>query len=192
MKSVNSKQTSSVKDSASSQATKNGVSLPAVSVIQPKENSEVAQLLSIHTLGDEANPTYDFTIDKADMKNGSGTSQGTRDYVNSWANVPGTVNYSYEIYDTKNSDTLVDADTGSAPNPAPMKVGQRWDAGHSLGNQNGGKGDIDGWVFPQNPQFNRGNSYNGQKTYKDWRYCENVFHNSVDEYGKGRWTVWLT
>lgn len=192
MKSVNSKQTSSVKDSPSAQAAKNSVSLPAVSVLQPKQYSPVAQLLSIHSLGDEKNPVYDFTVDKADMKNGSGTSTGTRDYVNSWKVVPGTVNYSYKIYDVSNGDNLVDQDAGTTDNPDPMKANQRWDAGHSLGRQNGGLGDVDGWVFPQNPQFNRGNSYNGQKTYQDWRYCENVFHDSVNQYGKGRWTVWLT
>lgn len=152
----------------------------------------VAQLMTIHSTGSEASPSYDFTVLKSDLNKGTNTTKETREYVNSWTTIPGTVNYSYEIYDVGQGDKKVDQDSGSTANPNPMKVGQNWDAGHSLGRQNGGLGDDKGWVFPQNPQFNRGNSYLGQKTYQDWRYCENVFHDSVYQYGKGRWKVWLT
>lgn len=152
----------------------------------------VAQLLTVNSTGSEASPVYDFTVDKSDLNKGTVTTKETREYVNSWQSVPGTVNYAYEIYDVSQSDQKVDQDTGTTPNPDPMKNGQNWDAGHSLGAQNGGWGHDTGWVFPQNPQFNRGNRYFGQKTYRDWRYCENVFHNSVYQYGKGRWKVWLS
>lgn len=152
----------------------------------------VAQLMTIHSTGSEANPSYDFTVLKNDLNKGTNTTKETREYVNSWKAIPGTVNYAYEIYDVSQADKKVDQDSGSTANPNPMKIGQNWDAGHSLGRQNGGLGDDKGWVFPQNPQFNRGNSYMGQKTYQDWRYCENVFHDSVYQYGKGRWKVWLT
>lgn len=158
----------------------------------PTTAMAVAQLMTIHATGNEANPSYDFTVLKNDLNKGTNTTKETREYVNSWAAIPGTVNYSYEIYDVNQGDKKVDQDSGSTANPNPMKIGQNWDAGHSLGRQNGGLGDDKDWVFPQNPQFNRGNSYFGQKTYQDWRYCENVFHNSVYQYGKGRWKVWLT
>lgn len=148
-------------------------------------------MVTVHSTGSEASPSYDFTIVKADLGKGTATSQGTRDFVNGWSAVPKNVNYSYDIMDVSNGDTVVVSDAGTSPNP-PDHVGRPWDAGHSLGRQNGGLGDDDGWVFPQNPSFNRGNNYFGAKTYKDWRYCENVFHDHVSDYGKGRWKVWLT
>ncbi|MBX3616321.1 hypothetical protein [Nitrosomonas sp.] len=98
----------------------------------------VAQLVTIHSTGSEANPGYDFTVLKSDLNKGTNTTKETREYVNSWAAIPGTVNYSYEIYDVGQGDKQVDQDSGSAANPNPMKIGQNWDAGHSLGRQNGG------------------------------------------------------
>lgn len=163
-----------------------GIALPAQTSLQP------VQMLTVNKLGNYASPSWDFTVLKADLNHGTGTSQGTRNYVNdpvSWPNVAGTVNYSYDIFDLHN--TLVDSDSGSAPNPPDHKA-RNWDAGHTLGNQNGGLGDVNAWVFPQNPSFNRGNNHFGAKTYHDWRYCENEFHKAVHANGKGRWKVWLT
>lgn len=146
---------------------------------------KVIQLVSAVKLG---NP-YEFDVEKSDLGTGTATSQATRDSVNSWVNVPTKIDWEYEIYNIANGNKLVLDDKGTTDNPAPQKTGQRYDAGHSLGRQNGGLGDDEKWVFPQNPQINRGNMFNGTKTYKDWREPENIFHKAVEDYGKGKWKI---
>jgi hypothetical protein len=143
------------------------------------------QRMSILSTG---NP-YEFEVDKADMKDGTITNKTTQDAVNNWSKDPTKIDWEYDIYDVSNNDQIVDSDNGTTQNPKPQNYGQRWDAGHSLGRQNGGLGDDINWVFPQNPQINRGNRFNGKKTYKEWRETENVFHNEVKDYGKGRWKI---
>lgn len=133
---------------------------------------------------------YEFEVTRGDLGNGTDTTQHTRDSVNSWKKFPTGINWSYSIYDV--GDNYIDGDKGYTSNPPPQKVGQRYDAGHSLGRQNGGLGDDSQWVFPQNPQINRGNRFNGNKTYKQWREPENVFHNAVNDYGKGTWKIKLS
>jgi hypothetical protein len=159
-------------------------------LIQRMERSSLSlQRVKALALG---NP-FEFEVEESDLGTGTKTSTETRDYVNDptkWPDVPGKVNFKYEVSDKETSDK-VGEDQGTASNPPPGKEGQRWDAGHSLGKQNGGLGDDTAWVFPQNPQVNRANFFQGTKTYKQWREPENVFHNMVKDYGEGKWKVWL-
>jgi hypothetical protein len=150
---------------------------------QPSTTLSIIQRLKAQ-LG---NPAI-FEVDKNDMSGGTPTSIETREYVNE-PKTPkhGTINWSYSIPGTKIKDS------GTASNPSSIKSNGRWDAGHLLGRQNGGKGDINSWVFPQNPQINRGNYDDADNpTYVDWRGVENTFHDNVNTYGKGIWQVSLT
>lgn len=148
-----------------------------------KSGTGVIQKVSAIQLG---NP-YEFNVTASDLGTGTDTNQTTRDAVNSWSTFPTDIDWSYSIYTKANK--YVDGDSGSTRNPPPQKSNQRYDAGHSLGRQNGGLGNNVNWVFPQNPQINRGNRFNGNKTYKEWREPENVFHNAVKDYGKGKWKI---
>jgi len=136
---------------------------------------------------------YGFVIDKDDFKGGTDTNKTTQNYVNDnseWPSVPGNIEYGYQVFDTQGDE--VDSDSGDVKNPAPANKGQRWDAGHSLGRQNGGKGDVKKNVFPQNPQINRGNYFQGKKTFGLWRSIEDQFHESVENNDHGVWTLKLT
>jgi hypothetical protein len=136
---------------------------------------------------------YGFVIDKNDFAGGTDTTKSTQNYVNNnseWPSVPGNIEYGYQVYNKKGEE--VDTDSGDVKNPAPATKGQRWDAGHSLGRQNGGKGNVKKNVFPQNPQINRGNYFQGKKTFKMWRSIEDQFHDSVENNHHGVWTMKLT
>ncbi len=132
------------------------------------------------------NPS-EFEVDKSDLNKGTATSEGTRTYVNEGTTTkPSKINWEYKI------PTAGLSDSGTADNPVSIKSGGRWDAGHLLGRQNGGKGDINAWVFPQNPQINRGNYDDADNpTYVAWRAVENTFHGLVDTHGKGTWKITL-
>ncbi len=132
------------------------------------------------------NPS-EFEVDKSDLNKGTATSEGTRTYVNEGTTTkPSKINWEYKI------PTAGLSDSGTADNPVSIKSGGKWDAGHLLGRQNGGKGDINAWVFPQNPQINRGNYDDADNpTYVAWRAVENTFHGLVDTHGKGTWKITL-
>jgi hypothetical protein len=127
-----------------------------------------------------------FSVKKGDLGSGSNTNEGTRNFVNDVKTpVPSTVSWSYS--------SGTDSDSGTVDNDSSNKSSGRWDAGHLLGRQNGGRGDLDDWVFPQNPQVNRGNSDDyGNPTYEEWRKPENNFKEAVNKNGSGTWNVSLS
>lgn len=142
-----------------------------------------------------------FTVLDSDLGTGTGTSEGTRNYVND----PGTDKPDSILFDyatNKNTAKASQAVKGNkyayeTENPEAdrsYKSGRHWDAGHKLGRQNGGLGDQDDWVFPQNPAFNQGNSRNMddvEETYPLWRGYENDFHDGVASDGGGVWWIKL-
>lgn len=107
---------------------------------------------------------YSGNITPADIGTGTGTNQNTRDYVNS-----ATTPYPQEIRIEYSSG--VTGNYSSFTNE-PLAPGQRADAGHIFGRQYGGFGNQTASVFPQHPQTNRGNSYQGQPTRDLWRAHE--------------------
>ncbi|MDQ1593125.1 MAG: hypothetical protein QOG71_3752 [Pyrinomonadaceae bacterium] len=107
---------------------------------------------------------YSGNITNADIGTGTGTNQNTRDYVNS-----ATTPYPQQIRIEYNSG--VTGNYSSFTNE-PLAPGQRADAGHIFGRQYGGFGNQTASVFPQHPQTNRGNSYQGQPTRDLWRAHE--------------------
>ncbi|MDQ1559872.1 MAG: hypothetical protein QOD32_2932 [Pyrinomonadaceae bacterium] len=109
---------------------------------------------------------YAGNVTAADIGTGTGTNQGTRNYVNS-----ATTPYPQEIRIEYNSG--VTGNFSSFPNQ-PLAPGQRADAGHIFGRQFGGYGNQNASVFPQHPQTNRGNSYQGQPTRDLWRAHEDA------------------
>jgi hypothetical protein len=114
-------------------------------------------------------PLYNFTVNPNDRGQGTNTNQTTRNYVNdSNAYYPQQVRMSY-------SDG---GQTGFTEfENAPLQHGQRADAGHIRGRQNGGFGNQNAGVFGQNPQQNRGNYLNGQPTRDLWRQHEDNQNN---------------
>lgn len=108
---------------------------------------------------------YHGNIGPADIGTGTGTSQGTRTYVNS-------IPYPQEVRIEYSSGGGVGG-YSSFPNQ-PLAPGQRADAGHIFGAQYGGFGNQNASVFPQHPQTNRGNSYQGQSTSHLWRGHEDT------------------
>jgi hypothetical protein len=114
-------------------------------------------------------PLYNFTVNPNDRGQGTNTNQTTRNYVNdSNAYYPQQVRMSY-------------SDGGQSGftefENAPLQPGQRADAGHIRGRQNGGFGNQNAGVFAQNPQQNRGNYLNGQPTRDLWRQHEDNQNN---------------
>ncbi|WP_235840013.1 eCIS core domain-containing protein [Derxia lacustris] len=143
-----------------------------------------------------------FLVDKSDLGTGTVTSEGTRSYVND----PGTYKPKEILFDYATASDVGTAKgkvTGSkyayaTENPKadrPYKSGRYWDAGHKLGRQNGGVGNEDSGVFPQNPAFNQGNSRNmddvPEETHPAWRAHEDEFHEAVKRDGAGAWWVKL-
>ncbi|MDO1529057.1 DUF4157 domain-containing protein [Fulvimonas sp. R45] len=142
-----------------------------------------------------------FTVLKSDLNTGTGTSKGTREYVNS----PGTYKPSSVLFDYGADKSAIKAkykvtinknayEVDNSEADYSYKSGSLWDAGHKLGRQNGGLGDDNDWVFPQNPAFNQGNSRNMddvEETYPLWREHENTFHQGVKDHGSGVWWIKL-
>lgn len=140
-----------------------------------------------------------FAITKSDLNTGTGTSTGTRNYVNHPSTPkPSYVEFDYLIGSGSMSMPITNvfyADNPQATNS--YSSGSYYDAGHKLASQNGGKGDVNDWVFPQNPAFNQGNSrlrtkaekISNGKTYPVWRAHEQHFHNEVKKHGAGVWWV---
>jgi hypothetical protein len=100
---------------------------------------------------------------------GTGTSTGTRAYVNS----PSTT-YPREVAITYSTPTVSGHSEFINQSLAP---GRRADAGHIFGRQYGGYGDDNAAVFPQNPQINRGNYLGGAPTRSLWREHEDTIRH---------------
>ncbi|MGV3609585.1 MAG: DUF4157 domain-containing protein, partial [Fluviicola sp.] len=143
-----------------------------------------------------------FTVLKKDLGKGTVTSKGTREYVNDPSTYkPKKIKFDYATSgSTKVAETAVitNPDAWVAKNPKAArsyKSGSYWDAGHKLGKQNGGLGDDNDWVFPQNPSLNQGNSRNEddvpEETHPIWRSHEDHFHDDVESKGGGVWWIQL-
>lgn len=130
---------------------------------------------------------FEYIIDRAELWNGTKTTQNTRNFVNNQAIVPNNITLDYAIYNTFN-DALFGINHIFATNnnvPNPQLPGVRWDAGHALARENGGLGNNVNHVFPQNRIINRG--WGG--TYHLWRAHEDNFNQQVAQHGYGRWRV---
>jgi hypothetical protein len=146
-------------------------------VVQKKSSGVAQRAVNAISLG---NP-YTFTITKADLGTGTKTSAGTRNYVNNvgtakpanvdWAAITWNAMF---VQQTNNQ--------GTVNNPVPAG---NYDAGHALARQNGGLGNNNAWVFPQNPDVNQGHA----GRHADWRAHEQQFHNDVNTHGAGVWAV---
>jgi hypothetical protein len=101
---------------------------------------------------------------------GTATSQGTRDYVNNPSTpVPQEVRMSWHS----------GQQSGATEFANPPSHSGRWDAGHMVARQNGGPGNVNEGVFPQNAQINRGNSLHGTPTFDTWRGHEQAMNQSL-------------
>ncbi|WP_343606139.1 DUF4157 domain-containing protein [Fluviicola sp.] len=144
-----------------------------------------------------------YTVLHTDLGKGTVTSDGTRTYVNEGSTPkPKTIKFDYasakHTGTAKNvvvKNPLAWAAKNSKADRA-YKSGRLWDAGHKLGRQNGGYGDRNDWVFPQNPALNQGNHRNmddsPEETHPIWRAHEDSFHNGVEQDGGGVWWIQLT
>ena len=142
-----------------------------------------------------------FVVLKSDLNTGTGTSKGTRAYVNDVNTFkPDEILFDYVTANTSAKATATvkgNKKAYSVENPLAdksYKSGIYWDAGHKLGRQNGGLGNDNDWVFPQNPAFNQGNSKNmfnvdSEETRPAWRAMEDDFHNGVKKDGAGAWWI---
>ncbi len=118
---------------------------------------------------------YNASRDKSSLGKGSDTNKKTRDYVqdpNSF--YPEEVSLSY-----RNEDGSITG--GSSYVQPPRTPGMKPDAGHIFGNQYGGSGTDTANIFAQEPKHNRGNSYNGQKTFGKWRRTENEIRKGIQK-----------
>ncbi len=116
---------------------------------------------------------YNADRDNSNIGKGSGTSQKTRDYVqdpNSF--YPEEVSLSYT-----NEDGSYQG--GSSYVQPPRTPGMKPDAGHIFGNQYGGSGKDKANIFAQEPRHNRGNSFNGKRTFEKWRKTENDIRGGI-------------
>lgn len=108
---------------------------------------------------------YYGNINAGDIGTGTGTNQTTRNYVNN-------ISYPEQVSIEYNSGGKYGTGARSEFVNQPLVPGQRADAGHIFGNQYGGYGNQSPAVFPQHPQTNRGNYYNGEPTRDQWRARE--------------------
>ncbi|WP_233079895.1 eCIS core domain-containing protein [Rheinheimera soli] len=134
------------------------------------------------------NNPYTFMVVPADLGTGTVTTPGTRTYVNNPATPKfPTVSFSYAFYPPGAAAPVAGAAPGPLANiPNPPPGAGNYDAGHSLGRQNGGRGDLNNWVFPQDAIVNRG--WGG--TFGIWRAHENAFNAGVAALGPGGFGVW--
>ena len=142
-----------------------------------------------------------FTVLKSDLNTGTGTSEGTRNYVNNPKTYkPDSILFDYQsaqspkagVKEVKGNKSAFEVENPEAD--YSYKSGKLWDAGHKLGRQNGGLGNDNDWVFPQNPAFNQGNSKNMSdvdETRPWWRQHEDDFHEGVKKDGAGAWWIKL-
>jgi hypothetical protein len=106
-----------------------------------------------------------------ELTHGTGTNQGTRDYVND----PNTPVPQY----VQTSYSMSGGQTGHTEFQNLPSHSGRWAAGHTFARQNGGPGNVNSGVFPQNSQINSGNSYNGTPTYDTWRRHEQNINTAL-------------
>ena len=114
---------------------------------------------AVHNL--RGRTVYNFEV-PPNVHRGTGTTQGTRNYVND-----PTTPYPQQVAMEYSGSGATHGRTEFIN--APLALGQRADAGHIRGGQNQGFGNQNAAVFPQNPQQNRGNSLHGQSTRSIWR-----------------------
>jgi hypothetical protein len=125
------------------------------------------------------------------IKKGTGTSTGTRKYVNSSSTAyPLGVSMEYSGIRKRHKDKGGRGGHSEFRN-YPLAKGQKADAGHIFGNQYGGLGNQNPAVFPQHPQTNRGNYYQGEPTRYLWRAHEVQIRATVQGCKKQRVTVGL-
>ncbi len=117
---------------------------------------------------------YHRRVGRSDIGKGSGTSKGTRTYVNS----PGTP-YPKQVSIEYSGVHKPGRGGRSEFRNQPLAKGQRADAGHIFGRQFGGIGNQNASVFPQHPQTNRGNYHKGQPTRHLWRAHEDEVRRSA-------------
>jgi len=118
---------------------------------------------------------YHGRVGRSAIGKGSGTSKGTRKYVNS----PGTP-YPKQVSVEYSGGVRKPGRGGSSEFiNQPLAKGQRADAGHIFGRQFGGIGKQNASVFPQHPQTNRGNYHKGQPTRHLWRAHEDAIRSSA-------------
>ena len=110
---------------------------------------------------------YHGRVDQGDIGTGSGTSKGTRQYVND----PGTP-YPKQVSIEYAGVKKPGRGGRSEFRNKPLAKGQKADAGHIFGRQFGGIGNQNASVFPQHPQTNRGNKHKGKATRHKWRAHE--------------------
>jgi hypothetical protein len=131
---------------------------------------------------------YVGDIGASNIGMGTGTNKTTRDYVNS-SSTPYPQQVSIEY-----SPSIHQSGMGGRSEfiNQPLASGQRADAGHIFGNQYGGFGNQTASVFPQHPQTNRGNYYQGEPTRDLWRKHEDEVRRLAQEGNTVRNTVTLT
>jgi len=130
---------------------------------------------------------YVGDIRSSDIGQGTGTNKTTRDYVNS-----STTTYPQQVSIEYTPDTSQKGMGGHSEFiNEPLAPGQRADAGHIFGNQYGGYGNQTASVFPQHPQTNRGNYYQGEPTRDLWRAQEDEVRRLAQQGHTVRNTVTL-
>lgn len=118
---------------------------------------------------------YNSDISKSNLGKGTGTNQKTRDYVQAPnAYYPGHVEIGY---------TSGNGSHRSGYDQPPLAPGEIPDAGHINGNQFGGSGRDTASIFAQHKKYNRGNSYNGERTFESWRKTENQIRSIAQKGG---------
>lgn len=124
--------------------------------------------------------TVQADVNTKGSSTGTGTSQGTRNYVNNAKQIAPPKRYKLQVY-------LPDGTkigTGWVHNPSPASTGHSaYDAGHMFANKAmGGPGNQNLFVFPQNPAINRGN----QGTYSLWKQIERAAGIQIDAQGSAK------
>ena len=126
-----------------------------------------------------------FHVEPGQLDTGTETNQGTRDYSN--GRVEGAPAPAAQ-WDAR-WGVGGQSGAGSFQNTAPADGGV-WHAGHLLARQNGGLGNVNAGVLPQNPQYNSGVRLDGERTFDSWRGQEQQFHDQVQQQQvAGDWTA---
>ena len=166
----------------------------------PPEVDQKGNLLQLKPTKSSYDGGEMFVVSDKDLDTGTNTNSATREYVNdSKTFKPTFVQFNYLTSSSKPS-SISNNLVYSVDNPQPSisySSGSFYDAGHKLASQNGGLGDDNDWVFPQNPAFNQGNSrlLNTKekqatgKTFPKWRAHEQFFHDEVKKNGYGVWWI---
>jgi len=123
---------------------------------------------------------------------GTATSEKTRKFANNPSTyIPKTVTLKIKYKSDNGTDK-----TRFIKVKNPKVKGQKWDAGHIVGMQNGGSGTDIKNIFPQNITVNRWkkpgyveaqtkNVKNSKNAYRSWRDFEDKINRKVKKYGPG-------